>query len=760
MRLADGKLASDRKLLREIDLNIARQSLVMIVCQLVLFVVLALHQSTYLEFPEATLIIGVMLLVIGALRTSFFLQFDFYYGKGPSRWRRLMMLMHIFHSSVWGSLTFMTLAVYELQPSGVLLIVFTIGYGILATGVWAPYLQANRFSVVVTLLPISAALVVNPSTQNVIIALLVLGYAITLLQRAGNAYSRYWETLDLAQQLKRRTLDLEHARLEADTANSVKIDFLGNLTHEIRTPMNNVLGMLSLMRDTKLDQNQSEMLNVASHSGQNLLTLIDDILDFSKISSGSVILDSVVFNLRKCVEEVIELVGPMAHEKKLELSVVFDKDMPLRVRGDSGRIAQVIQNLAINAIKFSEEGEVVVSVHLTRLSNLQGLLRVHVTDEGDGISQDQQARLFDAFYRTDASTTRLAGGTGLGLAICKGLVERMEGKIGLLSELGRGSTFWFTAQVTLSTQQKQNNLVRQKFNGIRALLVNAPQGMLQGLSNDLDVFDIQLENINDSDKALQTLRLSAREGLGFRLVILNFAFHYAGTFKLSRIIAEDPLLQGTKQIILTTLEHRGSSDAVFHNERIDDLVYLTKPIQRHALVDGLVELFEGGKKKNVMMDIKPLESVVGGQNTFNVLLVEDNQVNQTVAKGMLKRLGYAVKVVCNGKEALSILKDKRFDLILMDCQMPVMDGYEATRLIRQQEQAANRKAIPIIAMTANSMEGAETKCLASGMDDYLAKPVNVRELDAKLRNWLERNSATDTRGILNFGQKGGSSDEL
>lgn len=736
------KFRRDRKVLRRVDSELLQQNLAGVVGFLLIFAALIFPGDLYLDFPKLTIIVGVILMLLGVIRVVMLMRFEHHYARGPARWRKEFITVYFFGAVVWSTLQVVVIAFYGLTANTFIIVMFTACWCAVSNINFEAYRHVNKVYLSLTLLPPSLAFLTLNTVHAWLISGMIILYFGVLWRQSVFLHHRFWESEYSLHGLQQKVREMEAAVANVKQAQDVKIEFINNLTHEIRTPMNSVLGMLSLLGDTELKDNQQEFQTVATHAGESLLRLIDDILDFSTISSGKLMLTSNVFNLRKCIDETLETLSPVAHTKGVELSCVYDKDIPARVRGDAQRIGQVIQNLVSNAIKFSNSGEVIVEVHLKTVGQSEGLLRVHVSDQGIGVPKSERDHIFDIFSTADSSSTRTQSGTGLGLAISKGLVECMNGKISLISKEGEGSTFWFSMMLRLSSQQAQHLHSHRLLIGKKVLIVDAPSGMVRSISNELESWEMQVESIEGYDKALQVLRNTAREGCGYDLVVLNMGLKYVGSFKLSKIIAEDPVLKNTKQIILSTLIQRGSSGALQHGEKVNGVLFLTKPATRSALYLALISLFdiEEMEKMRSKKTVKKRD-----MNPYNILLVEDNKVNQMVATGMLTRLGYGVKVVNNGKEALGIIADKSFDLILMDCHMPELDGYETTHEIRGREQGTSDHT-PIVAMTANAMDGEETRCLAAGMDDYLSKPVNVDELDSKLRLWLGQRVVPD--GII------------
>lgn len=728
------KLKKDRKILRGIDTRVASRSTLVAFAYFFVLALVGWWGGLMDSIPNFMITIGILLTLPMIWRAFYALRFEQRYGAAPGRWRGVFSVLHLLHALLYSLLCFVAIISIPDPRLKSLLLVLTIAVILVSSEIWRPYRRINEAYSAICLTPFVVGALLQFTLVGLLVAAAVVVIFLNQLLVIKRGYDDFWSGLYHGFLLKEKSKDLETAERKMRRMGEGRIDLLSDLTHEIRTPMNSVLGMLTLLLDSGLDESQKEIVSVAYHSGDSMLTLIDDILDFSRIASGTIVLVSSVFNLRHCIDDTLELLGPVAHAKGIELSSVYDGDVPVRVRGDAHRIGQILNNLVSNAIKFSDEGEVVVTVHMTRLSGEDGLLRVHVIDQGVGISSEKQDELFRAFHKADASTTRKHGGTGLGLAISKGLVEAMQGQIGLISDVGKGSTFWFTCQLMLSTQQVASLPPIKEFAGQRALIVGAPQGLAESIRQELDSWGIDSDNLDEGyDKALQLLREQARQSCEYNLLVANLGHHYTGNLKLIQIIAGDPVLKDTRQILLTTLEQRGIPLVKQTVERSEHVALVTKPIQRRHLYQALGHLY--GVEKGTRAVVYPGTSSESQGHQFSVLVVEDNKVNQMVASGMLNRLGYKVKIVDNGKQAINILSDKTYDLVLMDCHMPELDGYSATSAIREIERETGAH-MPIIGMTANTTDGEETRCLAAGMDDVLLKPISIEELDSKLRLWL------------------------
>ncbi|MFA6093095.1 MAG: PAS domain S-box protein [Elusimicrobiota bacterium] len=530
--------------------------------------------------------------------------------------------------------------------------------------------------------------------------------------------------------------ELARARDAALDAARVKASFLANMSHEIRTPLNAVIGMAGLMLDTPLDEKQKEFAHTIRAAGDSLLAIINDILDFSKLESGKMTVEIVDFDLRSEAEDCATLLAQKAQAKGIELTVFIDPEVAPVVRGDPGRLRQVIYNLLGNAIKFTAKGEVALRVDREFEKGDRQVLRFSIRDTGIGITLEAQKRLFTAFTQADDSTTRRFGGTGLGLAISRQLVELLGGTIGIESAPGRGSTFWFRLALERGSAGADALAATAEFEGLRVLAVDDNPTNLEILRHQLAAWKIECDAFPSAALALERLRAKAAEGSPYRLIITDMQMPDQDGLMFAEAVRKESSLGAPKIILLTSL---GGGLPARRMEDCGLSACLCKPVRQSALFDCIQRVMgaRGAAAAHAVPEKSgfhvPDETERGRRRFLRILLAEDNEVNRRIVSLQLDKLGYRCEAAADGRKALELHADNSYQLILMDCQMPVLDGYGAAQELRRLEGDGPR--VPVVAMTAHALEGDREKCLAAGMDDYLAKPVRLEDLAAVLERW-------------------------
>jgi signal transduction histidine kinase/DNA-binding response OmpR family regulator/CHASE3 domain sensor protein len=557
-----------------------------------------------------------------------------------------------------------------------------------------------------------------------------------LLAAALSQSTAFEQKQDAILALQQTQNDLILAKEQAFNASRAKSEFLANMSHEIRTPLNGIIGMSDLLMETALDERQKKYARIIQDSGAGLLTIINDILDFSKIEAGKLNMEMMDFSTVALIEGQAELLSGRAKEKKLAVMTFVDPEIPPDLNGDPGRIGQILLNLIGNAIKFTEQGKIIVRSEFINQNGQTYFIRFSVEDTGIGISQETHKHLFTPFMQADGSTARKYGGTGLGLSISRRLVELMGGEIGVESELGKGSKFWFQIPLQAAHHSEPARITPLGNTGEFRILVvddDPPSGEI--IQTYLRNWKFQTVLASDGIEALSLMRKAAAVSKPFHIVISDNRMTGMTGFELAQAIQENPLLNETHLILVTAYDRVDQAEAAV---KAGFASYLTKPIRQSELYDSIVNILNspGHSIGSPLHFNDNHDNRTNPRTAKRILVAEDNHTNQLLIMAMLKQLGYSGHAVANGREAVDAVASAPYDLVLMDCQMPEMDGFEATRLIRKMEEG---QRTPIFAFTANVMKEDEFKCTEAGMDGFISKPVKMKRLAETLQDWFEQN---------------------
>jgi two-component system sensor histidine kinase/response regulator len=714
--------------LRHGDRSLARRAVDDTAAYLILCA--AVVVSTPIARDHAVLSVGTILgfAAIGGARFVLSRSFERTYDRAPDQWRRTFGVTTLGLAGLWALFSFSIAAWYGLQIPSLLVMFATAALSAAAVSALCSNRRLLTAFLLLMLAPIALAAALPGQPQSYTMCLVVALYCAVLVQEGRYQSRHYWASVGNLFRLRARSAELERARAHAENASRAKSDFLAHMSHEIRTPLNGLLGMLYLMLETPLSSVQREYADTIQRSADSLMGVLNEILDLSKIEAGRMTLDTADFDLRELVEETGALVAPGAHAKGVEVIVRVPPGFP-RLRGDAKRLREVLTNLTSNAVKFTERGEVAIEVELLEPGEARASFRITVRDTGIGIPLDRQSAVFQGFTQAEGSTFRRFGGTGLGLAISKQLLTLMGGTLELESEPGRGTTF----RIALALEKAAVDAVAARtygprMRGVRVLVVDDHSTSLRNLEEQLRALGCEVECAGGGRAALAALEQHERSAIA--LVLLDAAMPEMDGLVVARAMRDEPRFRAIPVVLMQTAGAEPDPD----HRHLGISASVTKPVRLHHLLRALAAATGAPAEPPAAVETPKPESASLATLGLRVLFAEDHTVNQAVAVRMCERLGVRADVAANGREAVTAVGRRRYDAVLMDLQMPEMDGLEATREIRRIE-AARGGHLPIIALTAHAMASELDRCLAAGMDDCISKPVHPDELSRTLRKW-------------------------
>ena len=721
------KVQKDRKIMRETDARMAKYSRRGLILNLFAFLLCIALGDFYQEAPIFSLALAIGLLLITLWRGYFLFRFETLYPRAPARWRTHYFWASFVGAAWWSVIIASVTTVVGMKNDTLLIWLYSVVFYSSVANVLAPYKKFLSLYLFLGQIPAAASAILLGTWEGYIYGVTMLVFYL-LLDHQGEVTSRtYWDRLEAQYNLDQHAKNLEIEKRDSEAAAELKNTFLTRFGGELRTSLNDILGALSLLSDSELTVQQRELLALANKAGERQLNLVNNAIDFSNASNENLVLENAIFNLWKLIEHVVEDVSHDAYQQEVELSHVLDSDTPVRVKGDAQRLQQVLINLLSHAIKYSSHGEIFFKSEFVVKTESQGELQITIIDQRDNHTSSKPIPVAPTataiHYDNDNAP--------LGITLCKGLAECMNGSLQVFEDKDSGTQYFFNITLNTTSKSPKTITIEPQLRNKRVLLFGIPASIKDSFLIEMDAWGMNVEATQDEDVAMAILEEGLSSDHPFDGVLLYTKVKSLSLLSFAQRLQQHKDLNALPIAIAVTLQQRASAE-VEALLKISHVKVMLKPVLRGNLHQCMREL---------LLDAEALVEVQGHDHKQGtgkrILLVDDHRVNQMVTKGMLQKLGYKVVLANNGKEALIALDEQVFNLVLMDCQMPEMDGYAATLAIRKKEQLEGREdAMPIVAMTAHAGDSDQSKCFAAGMSDYLAKPVSYDQLQDCLKRWL------------------------
>lgn len=729
------KAQKDRQIIHDTDARVAKYSRRGLILNFLVFALSLVFGDFFGRETNLAVILVTGLLLVTLLRSYYLFRFEVLYARAPRRWRTQYFLAS-FLGAIWWSVILVSLTwVLGMQDEAMIMWLYTVVFYSSIANVFAPYIRFLQIYLFIGMIPAAITAFMLGSVDGALYALIMVLFYLMLVHQAKVSGAGYWERLEANYILDERARGLEYEQKSSRAAIDLKNEFLVNLGHEFRVSLNDILGTLSLIDEAELSDRQRDLLNMATKAGERQLDLVNNVVDFSKITTKSLELDESVFDLRRLVSKLVRDFSLEAHQQGVELNYLLDTELPARVKGDAVRLRQIIGSLLSHALKFSVTGNVFVEVSFDAADERRGELQVVISDTHYHRTDEAKAEIDESRLQE----AEQAGRVGIGLSISKGLAECMGGSVHLLKTPSGGNRILINVRLEAISHQSNPLGSDQRLRGKRLLLVDLPDRVALGLVDELSNWGVEGQTVYGYEQAVDKVRACQEAGKLIDCVLIYNRLNSFHALALSRELAKNPATADLRQIIAMSVLQRDSEEVKEHLAQYPQVSCLEKPIIYKFLYEALCQRLLQTEEPPVQAEPAPAPAAADEPGVKRVLVVEDHRVNQMVASGMLKKLGCYAQLVSSGPEAVDILEKERFDLVLLDSELPESSGVAAVSKIREQEKASNtRRRIPVVAMIPPEMTDAQiNELFAAGFDDQIEKPLRFEDLEGRVQRWLD-----------------------